>query len=74
MRHYTRIAKSVPLDKRLVIGKLLVQVAAANNVITNDERRALERIFNAFGIQPDTLETLINHICPQPRSDTVQND
>ena len=43
-----KIAKSVPADKRLVIGKLLVRVAAANLFITNEERRVLERIFKAF--------------------------
>lgn len=69
-----KIAKSVPADKRLVIGHLLVQVAAANNFITNEERRVLERIFKAFAIPPDTLEKLINQICPWPCRDTVQDD
>lgn len=69
-----KIAKSVPADKRLVIGHLLVQVTAANNVITKDERRALERIFKAFEIPQDTLEKLINQICPWPRRDTVRGD
>lgn len=69
-----KIAKSFSADKRLVIGHLLVQVAAANNVITKDERRALERIFKAFEFPPDTLEKLINQICPWPRHDAVQGD
>jgi uncharacterized tellurite resistance protein B-like protein len=58
-----KIAKSVPADKRLVIAHLLVQVAAANNEITRDERRALERIFKTFEIPLDTLEKYIYRIC-----------
>jgi len=71
-----RIAKSIPADKRLVIGKLLLQVAAANNVITNGERRALEGIFSAFEIPPDMLEKLITQISPSqwPRRDLIQDD
>jgi uncharacterized tellurite resistance protein B-like protein len=71
-----KITKSVPADKRLVIGKLLVEVAAANNVITNGERRALEEIFSAFEIPPDSLENLISQICPSqwPRPELFQGD
>jgi uncharacterized tellurite resistance protein B-like protein len=58
-----KIAKSVPADKRLVIAHLLVQVAAANNEITRDEHRALERIFKAFEIPQVTLENFIYQIC-----------
>jgi uncharacterized tellurite resistance protein B-like protein len=58
-----KIAKSVPADKRLVIAHLLAQVAAANNEITRDERRALERIFKAFTIPLVTLENYIDQIC-----------
>jgi uncharacterized tellurite resistance protein B-like protein len=58
-----KIAKSVPADKRLVIAHLLVQVAAANNEITRDERRALEKIFKAFAIPLVTLENYIYQIC-----------
>ncbi len=69
-----KIARSVPADKRLVIGKLLVEVAAANNVITNGECHALEEIFKALKISPDKLEKLINEICPWPRRAEVQSD
>jgi len=71
-----KIAKSVPPVKRLVIGKLLVEVAAANNFITNDERRVLEKIFKSFEIPPETLQNLIGQICPWqwPRPNSVQND
>ena len=71
-----RIAKSIPADKRLVIGKLLVEVAAANNVITDGERRVLEKIFKSFEIPPDVLERLIAQICPSqwPRPDLIRDD
>ena len=71
-----KIAKSVHADKRLVIGKLLVEVAAANNVITDGERRVLEKIFKSFEIPPDVLERLIAQICPSqwPRPDSVYSD
>jgi uncharacterized tellurite resistance protein B-like protein len=65
------IAKSVPVHKRLLIGKVLVRVAAADTVITKDERRALERIFKAFEISQDTLENLMIQACP-PLEETVQ--
>ena len=51
-----KVAKSVPVHKRLLVGKVLVRVAAADGIITNDERRALERIFKALDIPPGTLE------------------
>jgi uncharacterized tellurite resistance protein B-like protein len=71
-----RIAKSIPADKRLLIGKLLVEVAAANNLITNGERRVLYKIFKSFEIPPETLENLITQISPSqwPRRDLIQDD
>jgi uncharacterized tellurite resistance protein B-like protein len=71
-----KIAKSIPADNRLVIGKLLVEVAAANNVITDGERRVLGKIFKSFEIPPETLENLIAQICPSqwPRHDSVKSD
>jgi uncharacterized tellurite resistance protein B-like protein len=69
-----KIARAVPADKRLVIGKLLVEVAAANNFITDGERRVLEDIFKLLRIRHDTLEKFINEVCPWPQRDLVQND
>src|SRR5205814_1319942 len=43
-----RIASPVPKDQRALICEVLVYVAAADNVITKDEIRVLERIFKAF--------------------------
>lgn len=65
-RTLTKIARSVPAHKRLLIGKVLVRVAAADGVITKEERRALERIFKAFEILPDVLENLARDACSQP--------
>ena len=70
----TKIAKAISPEKRLVVGKLLVEVAAANNVITSGERCVLDQIFKAFEIPPDTLEKLIAQICPSQRHDRVQGD
>ena len=71
-----KIAKSIPADKRLVIGKLLVEVAAANNFITNGERRVLYKIFKSFEIPPETLENLLTQNSPSqwPRRDLIQDD
>ena len=68
------IAQSIPPDKRLVVGKLLVQVAAANDVVTEEELRALERIFEAFEIPPGTLEKLLTESCVWSPSDMVHSD
>lgn len=66
------VAKSIPAHKRLMIGKVLVQVAAADTVITKDERRALERIFKAFEIPQETLEILMLQACPPQQAGMVQ--
>lgn len=59
-----KVAKSVPAHKRLMVGKVLVRVSAADTVITKEERRALERIFKSLGISSDTLEKLIMEQVP----------
>ena len=66
------VAKSITAHKRLLIGKVLVRVAAADTVITKDERRALERIFKAFEIPQETLENLMFQACPQSQAEKVQ--
>jgi uncharacterized tellurite resistance protein B-like protein len=68
-----KIAKSIPAEKRLVIGKLLVEVAAANNIITNAERHALEEIFRILKISQMMLKHFINQYCPRPNSFGVQD-
>lgn len=59
-----KVAKSVPAHKRLLIGKVLVRVAAIDRAITKRELRALERVFKAFELPPDTLEKLVQQTCP----------
>jgi len=68
-----KIIKSIPADKRLTTGKLLVEVATTDNVITKEQRHILERIFQAFEIPSDTLEKLIGQTCLRPRYDAVQD-
>lgn len=68
-----KIIKSIPTDKRLTTGELLADVATADNVITKEQRRILERIFQVFEIPPDTLERLIGQTCLRPRYDAVQD-
>ena len=69
-----KITRSVPADERLVVGKLLVKVAAANKVITSGERRALEEIFKALRISSMMIEKFINQFCPRTNSYGVQSD
>jgi uncharacterized tellurite resistance protein B-like protein len=57
-----RLAKGVPPDKQLVIGQFLVDVAAADGVITPDEHNTLKRIFEALGLADETLQTLIRNL------------
>jgi uncharacterized tellurite resistance protein B-like protein len=59
-----KVAKSVRAHKRLLIGKVLVRVATADNVITKKEQGVLQRIFKAFEVSLDTLENLIRQACP----------
>lgn len=70
-----RIAKSISANERLLIGMLLVDVAAANHVITQGEHRVLERIFSAFEIPPHTRDGLINEAwSSHPRHEAVHSD
>jgi uncharacterized tellurite resistance protein B-like protein len=69
-----KIIKTIPADKRLVTGKLLVEVATINDVITKEQRRILERIFRAFEIPSDALENLIGQIPLRLRYDTIQGE
>jgi len=68
-----KIIKSIPADKRLTTGKLLVEVATTDNVITKEQRRILARAFQAFEIPSNTLEKLIGQTCLRPRYDAVQD-
>lgn len=57
-----RTAKRVPQDKHIVIAQFLVDVAAADGVISPNEHKALMRIFERLGLSTDTLEKLIRNL------------
>ncbi|MEW6303790.1 MAG: tellurite resistance TerB C-terminal domain-containing protein [Verrucomicrobiota bacterium] len=54
-----RTAKRVPPDKHIVIAQFLVDVAAADGVISPKEHKALARIFETLGLDSETWDTLI---------------
>jgi tellurite resistance protein len=57
-----RTAKRVPKEKHIVIAQLLVDIAAADGVISPPEHKALARIFDALGLSVETLDTLIRNL------------
>lgn len=68
--YYNPIAKFikfVSLEKRPAVAKFLVEVAVASYVMTDGQRRVLERIFNGFEIPLSTLSSMINQACPRLR-------
>lgn len=68
-----RTAKRVPQDKHLVIAQFLVEVAAADAVITPKEHKSLARIFDALGLSDDTLDALIRNLPTSGREVVVQS-
>jgi tellurite resistance protein len=67
-----RTAKRVPQDKHIVIAQFLVDVAAADGVISPKEHRALARIFDALGLSTETLDTLIRNLTTADRDVVIQ--
>jgi len=68
-----RTAKRVPQDKHIVIAQFLVDVAAADGVISPKEHKALTRIFEALGLNTDTLETLIRNLAASGSEVVIQS-
>ncbi len=68
-----RTAKRVPQDKHIVIAQFLVDVAAADGVISPKEHKALTRIFEALGLSTDTLETLIRNLATSGSEVVIQS-
>ena len=66
----TKVAKAIPADKRMLVGQVLVKVAAVDHVITKSEFRALERVFKTFELPPQTLSELMLQVCPSPEEAT----
>jgi tellurite resistance protein len=58
----SRAAKRVPPEKHLVVGQFLVNVAAADGVITPEEYKALTQIFGALELSRGMLDTLIHNL------------
>ncbi|MGA3267882.1 MAG: TerB N-terminal domain-containing protein [Verrucomicrobiota bacterium] len=67
-----RIAKPVPKEQRELICEVLVYVAAADSVVTKDEIRALERIFRAFELPLEKLESHLKSVGPEFGDVTIQ--
>jgi uncharacterized tellurite resistance protein B-like protein len=68
----SKVAKAIPADKRLLVGQVLVKVAAVDHVINKNEYRVLERIFKAFELPPQSLADLMLQVCPVPDEATIQ--
>lgn len=68
----SKVAKAIPADKRLLVGQVVVKVAAVDHVITKSEFRALERIFKAFELPLQTLTDLMLQLCPAPEETSIQ--
>jgi tellurite resistance protein len=69
---FSKIARRVPKEQREKIGEILVCVANADNLITKDELKSLERAFKSLELQPGKLEQLLDAIKPEFREVTVQ--
>lgn len=59
LKNLNRIAKSIVAENRLPVFNHLVAVAAADEIITSDERRILLRIQKAMGLKEGTLESIL---------------
>lgn len=69
----TRIAKRVTSDKRELIAEVLVYIAGADDIITKDELRALNRIFKAFELPNEKLQSLLQAVRRQLGEVTIQS-
>jgi uncharacterized tellurite resistance protein B-like protein len=68
-----RTAKRVPQDKHLAIAQFLVEVAAADAVITPKEHKALARILDALGLSEETLDAIIRNLPTSEREVVIQS-
>lgn len=67
-----RTAKRVPQEKHQVIAQFLVEVAAADSVISPKEHKALGRIFAALNLPQETLDTLIRSLATPGNEVVIQ--
>ena len=68
----TKVAKAIAVDKRMLVGQVLVKVAAVDHVITKTEFQVLERVFRTFELPLQKLSDLMLQVCPSPEEPTVQ--
>lgn len=59
-----KIETLLPLIGRQAVGRTLVAIAAADNVVNRSEQTALRKCFRALGLGADFLETTISEILP----------
>jgi uncharacterized tellurite resistance protein B-like protein len=57
MRLATKLAHLPPQERGLV-GEFLIGVAAADEIVTKDEVRALKKVYRLLGLDPDAVERL----------------
>lgn len=53
------LQEKLPLDQREVVGEFLVGIAVADGSITKDEQKALKKAWQALGLNPESLNRLI---------------
>ena len=72
VKRATKVAKSIPVEKRPLIAKVLVRLAAVDGAITKGEYSALERIFKIFEIPHSELERFIREVRPPSEEITIE--
>lgn len=73
--NFGRAAKALPLDQRRAIGRLLMALAAADGVVTNDEVRALRRAYSSMGLDKAEADEAVAALTDKAEKDeppTVQ--
>jgi len=65
-RAIVRVAASVPAAQRPLIGRVLAQVAVAGGHVKKEERAVLEKIYQAFDLPSESLDSLLEELLPAP--------
>jgi hypothetical protein len=60
------LAKRLPRQQRLLVGEFLVGVAAIDEIITNDEIKALRKAYKSLDLDINDLDKLVaRHVAPE---------
>ncbi len=59
-----RLQTVLDMKGRQSVGRLLVAVAAADDVITKGELKSLRRCYRALGLSPETLDATLQELAP----------